>query len=80
MLRVEKPGISKRRGSGADDETTRRDSEGHGEEDQLAGGGGDHRGMRPDDAPDAGGVSEVWLHRPEGAGLVAKRRKRGPHR
>jgi hypothetical protein len=44
------------------------------EEDQLAGRGGDHRGVRPDDAPDARSLSEVWLRRADGsAGWRAER-------
>jgi hypothetical protein len=38
MLEFDKPGIDQRGSDGADDETTGRDSESDGEEDQLAGG------------------------------------------
>src|ERR1035438_1013602 len=43
------PAIFSRR-DGADDEGTRRVTEGDGEEDHLVGGGGNHRGDGPDDA------------------------------
>jgi len=61
MLGIDKPRIVKRRGSGADDETTGRVLKAMAKKIRLAGRGGDHRGMRPDDAPDAGGVSEIRL-------------------
>ncbi|HVW08117.1 MAG TPA: hypothetical protein VHC90_06020, partial [Bryobacteraceae bacterium] len=47
ILDFEKPGIGKRHGSGEDDETTRRNFEGDGEENQLAGGCRDRRSQRP---------------------------------
>src|ERR1700686_3485576 len=66
MLKFDKPRIGERHGSGADDETTRRDFEGDGEEAQLAGRSGDHRRLWPDHAADAGELPAVWLHRTHG--------------
>ena len=132
-----KPNVFRIR-DGADDETTGRAVEGDGKEDHLVGGGGDHRGKRPDDAAVAGtaggrrlfgsggpaqgqsqrtacsaedsrrdaglyreqysdfnvrhfheklreqhgiDISYTWVYQAlTGAGLVAKRRRRAPHR
>ena len=52
MLEFDDTRESLGRGTGADDETTRRDFESDGEEDQLDGGGGDRRRLRPDHAAD----------------------------
>src|SRR5262245_2149554 len=49
------------RRSGADDEDARRAVKGHGEEDQLVGGGRDHRGHRSDDASMAGAIAGAWI-------------------
>ena len=49
-LGIEKPGINQRRRNGEGDETTGRNSESDGEEDQLAGGSRDRGRMRPNDA------------------------------
>src|SRR5215831_4653027 len=51
------------RGNGADDETTRRAVEGHGQEDHLVGGGRDHRRHRSDDAALARTIERAWLLR-----------------
>src|SRR3954452_4677715 len=51
------------RGTGADDESARRDFESYGEKDHLAGSGRDHRRVRPDDAADAGTLSGARLRR-----------------
>src|SRR5260370_19726268 len=79
MLRIDNPGIGKRCGTGADDETTRRDFEGDGEEDQLAGGSGDHRRMRPDHAPDARRLREVRLHGTDGSAAWKAEPSPGAH-
>src|ERR1019366_4691332 len=51
------------RGSGADDEVTGRVAEGAGQADQLAVGGGDHRGDAADDAAVAGADGRTRLRR-----------------
>src|ERR1051326_8485440 len=51
------------RGTGADDETARRDLESDGEEDHLAGSGRDYRSLRPDDAADAEAIRRIRLQR-----------------
>src|SRR3954452_7751848 len=63
MLEFDDTRESLGRGTGADDETTRRDFESDGEEDQLDGGGGDRRRLRPDDAPDEATLRGVRLRR-----------------
>src|SRR5271157_589988 len=55
------PAVLSRR-DGADDESSRRVVEGHGEEDHLVGGGGNHRGDGPNHAPMAGAIGEGWLY------------------
>src|SRR4051794_34388258 len=77
MLEFDKPRESLGRGSGADDETTRRDLESDGEEDQLDGGGGDRGRLRPDDAADQATIRGVRIRR-----LVrpaAREAQRAPH-
>src|SRR6185312_1187888 len=49
--------------SGADDEDTRRDIEGDGQEDQLAVGSGGHWGNAPDNATLAGTLAGAWPRR-----------------
>ena len=52
-----------RRGTGADDESARRDLESDGEKDHLAGSGRDYRNLRPDDASDEKAIRRVRLQR-----------------
>src|SRR5580658_2825697 len=60
-LEVEDLKAVPRSGNGADDEVTRRAVKSHGEEDQLVGGGGDHRGDGPDDEAVARAAGDRWL-------------------
>src|ERR1700683_4909360 len=76
MLGFDKPGIGRRRGTGADDETTGRDFEGNGKEDQLAGCSGDHRCLRSDNATNARELSAVRLHRTDGPSERKSRARR----
>src|SRR5215467_13653864 len=72
---VGKPAAIPGRGSGADDETTRRAVEGHGQEDHLVGGGRDHRRHRSDDAALARTIERAWLLRLSGSAEEQAERK-----
>src|SRR5215218_3243552 len=51
------------RGNGADDESTRSDSEGSGRQADVGGGCRDHGRDRPDDAALARAIERAWLQR-----------------
>src|SRR5437764_809863 len=69
MLEFDDTRESLGRGTGADDETTRRDFESDGEEDQLDGGGGDRRRLRPDHAADEATLRGDRLRAAGGRGI-----------